>query len=160
MGEFSSGDFSSTSHEKRFDLVYSLGFIEHFTDFEQIILRHAELVGPGGYLFVSAPNFRGFIQRWLHRFLDKENLDRHHLPAMDPERWAEILRGNGFDVLFAGHYGKLAFWVEPGDRRSWAKSLLARIVARVFWNLKKVHEGDSRYYSAFCGVVAVRRVGG
>jgi SAM-dependent methyltransferase len=157
VGDFHSAEFNSVDLQRKFDLVYSIGFIEHFTDFDKVILRHADMVGPNGYLFISAPNFSGIVQRWLHRFLDKENLDKHFLPSMDPLLWADILRRNGFEVLFAGHHGRLGFWVDPAERRSRTKRLIVRFVVRLFWNIKKIYKQDSRHFSAHCGVIAVRR---
>ena len=51
-----------------YDLVYSLGLVEHFVDFRSVIARHAELATPGGYIFIEVPwfvhVFRRFIGRW------------------------------------------------------------------------------------------------
>ncbi|OFW02715.1 MAG: hypothetical protein A3G20_04555 [Acidobacteria bacterium RIFCSPLOWO2_12_FULL_59_11] len=156
VGLFYSEDFLVFPFEKNFDLVYSLGFIEHFEDFDKIIRRHASLVKDDKYLFISAPNFKGAIQKWLHYFLDKENLDKHYLPSMDPEVWAEVLRKEGFKVLFSGYYGQIGFWVDRNNKRSLLKSILATAIARLFWNIRKIYKVDSKHFSVFCGIVAVK----
>lgn len=159
VGDFRSEDFLSFPTSRKFDLVYSIGFIEHFEhfeDFDALIRRHAALVSDNGYLFISTPNFRGFVQKWLHRLLDKENLDRHYLPSMNPEIWAAVLRKEGFRILYSGYYGEIGFWVDRTRKRSRLNSFLATAVARVFWNIRKVCKIDSRHYSVFCGIVAVR----
>ena len=158
VGSFKSVDFHDYHPGRTFDLVYSLGFIEHFEDFREVIARHARLVSDGGYLFLTTPNFRGTIQRWLHRALDRQNLERHHLPAMDPGAWAEVMRPLGFEILFCGHFGHIAFWVDANDPRSAAQLWLARAVARVFRAIRKVYRGDSRHFSPHCALVARRRV--
>src|SRR4051812_17189572 len=42
-----------------FDVVYSLGLIEHFADFGEAIRRHAVLTKPGGWAIVGCPNMLG-----------------------------------------------------------------------------------------------------
>jgi len=156
VGSFYSEDFLSFPLEEQFDLVYSLGFIEHFENFDEIIRRHTRLVKDNRYLFISTPNFKGVVQKWLHAFLDKENLDKHHLPSMDPAVWAEVLRKGGFKVLFSGYYGQIGFWVDRNNKRSPIKSMLATAIARLFWNIKKIYKADSKHFSVFCGIVAIK----
>jgi len=43
----------------RYDLVYSFGLIEHFTDLPGILRAHAAACRPGGVVLVTAPNLRG-----------------------------------------------------------------------------------------------------
>jgi len=157
VGSFSTQDFLQFSSERQYDLAYSLGFIEHFTNFEEIIRKQAGLVKPHGYIFLAAPNFRGSIQRWLHYLLDRSNLEKHYLPSMDPFRWAQVLEGEGFDVLFAGHYGNIGFWVDPVAKRSAANRLVSKAISHLFWNIRKISKADSHSFSVFCGLVAVRR---
>ena len=51
-----------------FDVVYSLGLIEHFVDRMPIVERHVRLVRPGGLLVLGVPNFRG-LTGWFLRTL-------------------------------------------------------------------------------------------
>ena len=55
------GDLFADSTESigSFDLVYSLGLIEHFDDFGEAIRRHARLASSGGWVVVGCPNLRG-----------------------------------------------------------------------------------------------------
>jgi SAM-dependent methyltransferase len=41
--------------DSSFDLVYSLGVVEHFPETELAIRNHAAAVKPGGYVFVTTP---------------------------------------------------------------------------------------------------------
>lgn len=100
------------SKGQSYDLVYSLGFIEHFNNFLEVIDTHDKIVVPGGLLLIATPNFRGWLQHFLHNWLDRKNLEGHVLPSMDPALWARHL-ANRYDVLFAGHVGGFDFWDEP-----------------------------------------------
>jgi len=43
----------------RYDLAYSFGLIEHFSDLSGILRAHAVACRPGGVVLVTAPNLRG-----------------------------------------------------------------------------------------------------
>ena len=155
-GDFVSADFLTATLPRRYDLVYSLGFIEHFANFEDVIVRQADLVAPGGCLFVSTPNFRGRLQRAFHALFDRESLKVHNLAAMNPARWADVLRRQGFDILYTGYYGGAVFWVDPSTKKSGLTSAASKLVARVLWNIGKLFRKESESWSAYCGLVAVR----
>ena len=53
--------------EASFDLVYSLGVIEHFEDARSIVEKHLFLTKPGGRVVISIPNFGGVYGR-LERY--------------------------------------------------------------------------------------------
>jgi SAM-dependent methyltransferase len=88
-----------------FDVVYSGGFVEHFTDPHVILRRLAQLVAPAGVLVTSVPNFcglNGLLQRVLdaeclaqHVIYDPIRLDRAHLKAglwpLERAHWEGVL---------------------------------------------------------------------
>ena len=51
-----------------YDVVYSLGLIEHFVDRVSIVERHVRLARPGGLLILGVPNFRGLTGWFLRTF--------------------------------------------------------------------------------------------
>jgi len=116
VGSIAQGDFFEYDPGRQYDVVMSLGFIEHFTDWERVLERHIPLVAPGGRLVIEVPNMAGSVQNWFHRTFDRESYDRHHIPAMNPGAWIEILRGHDFDIEFEGPFGHLYLWVEPQQR--------------------------------------------
>lgn len=74
-----------------FDVIYSMGFLEHFTDATMVTRRIFDLLKPGGRVFTSIPNFvglQGYLQKTFgreiyegHVVLDCDDLDRAHLAA-------------------------------------------------------------------------------
>jgi SAM-dependent methyltransferase len=133
-GELIQDDFFSFQPGRKYDVVASFGFVEHFYDLEQVLRKHAELVAPGGTLVVSCPNFRR-LQWLLHRVLDRANLERHVLASMDLRRWREILSRAGLDFVWDGYYQTMDFWTDsPGSKlqRSIGKRIgsVARFVDR------------------------------
>lgn len=78
-------DFFSTLPRPVYDVVVSLGFVEHFTDVRGVIARHGGWVRSGGLLVVGVPNFVG-LHGWFQRMLDPDILRRHNLTIMHPDR--------------------------------------------------------------------------
>jgi 2-polyprenyl-3-methyl-5-hydroxy-6-metoxy-1,4-benzoquinol methylase len=126
-GELYCEDFERFECTKQFDLVYSLGFIEHFWNLEEVIQKHISLVKPGGMLFLSCPNFRG-LQHVFHRIFDAENLKAHVLPTMDLGRWRRILERNGMEVLHEGYWRTVRFWTIPDAARGFLGSVSGTLV--------------------------------
>jgi len=102
VGSFPKADFMTHDFGRRFDVVYSLGVVEHLTNWNEAIVRHAALVKPGGHLMIGAPNFSGLLQRVLHRYLDLPSYVTHYIPSMSAAAWAKILARIGFEILLEG----------------------------------------------------------
>jgi SAM-dependent methyltransferase len=113
----------------RFDIVYSLGLIEHFVDRRRIVENHVQLVRPGGYLVLGVPNFRG-LTGWFMRVLAPDTYGTHEIAAMDLDGWRELERRLHLRVLWKDYLGGF----EPGifarreDRR--LRTLVPYLVAR------------------------------
>lgn len=84
-----SGDFFQIKPDAKYDVVMSFGFIEHFSDVEEVIQLHFEWLKPGGILILGVPNFRG-IYYYLQGILDQEILDKHNLSIMNLDFFAQI----------------------------------------------------------------------
>jgi SAM-dependent methyltransferase len=118
--------FAPDDPDLKFDLVFSLGLIEHFQDTTAVVDAHLSYVKPGGTLIVGCPNFRG-INGWLLQRLSPSLLRWHNLDAMDISRWPEFERKLNLDVKFrsyvAGFQARM-FW------RCERRSLAARATSR------------------------------
>jgi 2-polyprenyl-3-methyl-5-hydroxy-6-metoxy-1,4-benzoquinol methylase len=157
-GMFWKQDFTTFDPQQTFDVVSSFGFVEHFTNWQDILGKHADLVAPGGYLALEAPNFVGKFQHWLHSGFDQQNYARHYIPAMDIDAWERILKQRGFDIVYKGYFGRFRFWTEKQPRTVY-QSLVLFGLGLVRPLLKWVLPRDRKAYSPFCGVIAVRRTG-
>ena len=154
-GDFHEADFLSFEPGRRYDVVCSFGFIEHFQDWAAVLRKHAALVAPGGQIIIETPNFRGAVQQLFHRWLDAENLKRHNLAAMVPEAWADVLRAEGFTVERAGYFGPFDFWHDSGGSglgRRVGFGLL-RLISPL---LKRLPEGSATW-SPYAGLIAHKR---
>ena len=114
-----------------FDVVYSLGLIEHFTDLTGVVRAHARLVRPGGTLVLGAPNITG-IYRWFMRRLGPSRLAWHNPDCLRIERWDEFERDAALERRFRGYIGGFepaVFTVLDEGRPEWSPLwLFARLL--------------------------------
>lgn len=84
-GDLRCEDVFQTSFERaRFDVVYSVGVIEHFEDPSELVRIHVELLRPGGTALIFIPHYGG-VYGSLQRRFDPDNLAIHNLGIMHAE---------------------------------------------------------------------------
>lgn len=138
VGKIAQGDFLKMGENEQFDIVSSFGFVEHFTNIEEIILKHARLVRFGGYLIIETPNFNGWVQYLFHTLFDTPNLRRHIRRNMDPLLWKAILRENGFafEYVKCAYIGGIDFWTDKDQPK--IQHFFAKIAKRIWWCLRSL----------------------
>jgi SAM-dependent methyltransferase len=105
-----------THEASKYDLVMSLGFIEHFEDLDEVFARHAAFVKPGARLILGVPNFLGF-NGFLQRHSDPSYLALHNLRAMDPGELRRLGDQSGLQILDQRYLGGVdPVIVKPGPR--------------------------------------------
>ena len=96
--------FADHSDLPKFDIVFSLGFIEHFDDPVPVVAKHLELLKPGGLLLLGVPNYSGIYRPVLKRLAPSiENT--HNMAAMDLGAWGEFEEKLGLNPVFTGYIG-------------------------------------------------------
>jgi len=98
------GNFFNMQPQRRFDIVMSLGFIEHFDDAEDVVSRHLEWLFPNGLLVIGVPNFRG-IYRYLQLALNKDILDKHNCRIMNLEFFRQCALHLNLKIRFLDYIG-------------------------------------------------------
>lgn len=156
VGQFEACDFFEYKQDRLFDVVCSFGFIEHFNNYEEIIIKHALLVKPQGYLVITTPNFRGLVQYLLHKYFDENNLALHNVKSMCPDKWSELLSDMGYEIKYAGYFGGFWFW-RGEEQLSYLKRKILWLLERVIPRLRKLLWFESSFFSAYCGIVAVKK---
>jgi 2-polyprenyl-3-methyl-5-hydroxy-6-metoxy-1,4-benzoquinol methylase len=119
-------DLRQTSFpESSFDVVLSVGVIEHFDDPRDIVAHHLRLLGPGGTALITVPNYGGLYGR-LQRYFDPENLKIHNLSIMRPEALVALVPADGEYRARAYPAGALSPWqISLGKR--WPKPVAAMV---------------------------------
>ncbi len=124
------GDLRTLDVPERFDLVYSVGLIEHFADPLPIVQSHLRFSRPGGKVAILIPNYDTPIVRWFARQLEPESLKDHNLSVMHTDVVRDLMRGAGLRDVEVGFSGgpiirsgcRNLTWVRRGYRtvaRAW-----------------------------------------
>lgn len=154
VGNFYNADFLNFNNytPQMYDVVCSFGFIEHFRNWQSVLIKHTTLVSPEGYLVIATPNFRGLFQRVSHLLLDKKNYSRHYIPSMNPSQWEAVVQKQGFQTVYKGYFGSFDFWVDIQER-NFLQRLGIKAIEEIKPVLQRLPEGSS-FYSPFCGLIA------
>lgn len=124
---------------KKYDVVISLGFIEHFTDPAHIIKKHVDLLKPGGILIIGVPNFRGighFFQSRIDKRLVRDKiLPSHNLSVMRKQFFSAMVSQLQMKRIFLGYVG--------GFDRALFKSQLLGIGGRITFRLTNAIFGNA-----------------
>ena len=86
----------------KFDVVYSLGFIEHFDNLTDVVARHVQLLKPGGILLLGVPNLRG-IYKWFLKQTAPKHLAIHNLNTMDVANWEKFEKELNLQTVFKSY---------------------------------------------------------
>lgn len=103
-GKIIYGDFFKEKPVQQFDVVMSLGFIEHFENVHEVIELHLQWLKPGGLLVIGIPNFSG-ITGYIQRVLDKTLLDKHNLTIMNLKYFNDLAGKHSLDKRYTGYIG-------------------------------------------------------
>lgn len=159
VGDFRQQDFFSFDPRRKYQIVCSFGFIEHFSDWQAVVARQFEWVAPGGWLIIMSPNFAGIVQKCFHRFLDNENFQRHHVPAMDPFQWREIVEARKAAIKSCGYFGRFDIWVAH-QKRSFPAKLMVHGIIDILVPLLRLlpWPAGKKSYSPYCGMIAKKNL--
>lgn len=108
-------DFFSFHAQKKYGIVFSNGFIEHFQDTSDVVRRHVDLLDQGGCLLIVLPNFRG-LNGWFQRLFDRENFNAHNLKSMEKDHLRNICESLGLREIMVEYSKKPMIWLEPKAR--------------------------------------------
>lgn len=149
-------------YRKQFDVVISMGFVEHFDNVKGVIAKHINLLKEGGYLVVSIPNLRG-VNYILQRLFDKEILSIIDLDIMQKGRFAELFDRECLSTLFCDYYGTFNFGVFGVKRKSplWLVLTFGKILQlllNVFFRLLFGNHGaESRFFSPYLLFIGIKK---
>jgi SAM-dependent methyltransferase len=108
--------FATTFAPGTFDVVFSVGVIEHFEDPREIVRRHVLLAKPGGLALIMIPNYGGVYGRLQRRF-DPGNLAIHNLAIMSPGALKALAPLELVGMVDAYPAGRLSPWLISFERR-------------------------------------------
>lgn len=139
-------DVFSYKPEITYDLVCSFGFIEHFTDLEEVVANHLKFLRSDGLLLMTIPNFRG-VNGLLQKIFDSEILALHNLATMDLVRLRNVLSRFGMNDIQVEYYASTQVWLEDVRRRGFTLRFIVRVVDKAVSLFAMVFGKRNRYLS-------------
>lgn len=159
VGEFINADFTEYKFERKYDCVMSFGFIEHFYNWEQMILKHLDLVANNGFVVIEVPNFSGFFQRIPRMIFDWKNYKRHNIESMNLEKWVKILEYNNYEIVAADYFGEYNMWFESKSKNKYV--LKSRFYFVKLFQILKTKmfpiTQNNKHFSSFIGIIAQKK---
>lgn len=103
-------DFTKDKIDKKYDLVISLGFIEHFENYDEILYKHYELLNENGFLVIGIPNFMGFnhyFQYIIDLFIPERDklLPNHNTKVMNLDLYKNFAKKYNLKEHFCNYVG-------------------------------------------------------
>jgi len=114
-------DFFAFKPRKKYNVVLSNGFVEHFGNPENVFERHVQLLKKGGFLIISLPNFRN-LQYYLHSIFDSRTLKTHNFEVMEPELWRKLAEKHKLRIIYCNYYETFNFWVV--NKSTWLRPII------------------------------------
>jgi SAM-dependent methyltransferase len=100
------GNFFEIRPHSQFDVVMSLGFIEHFDRVDIVVEKHIQWLKNGGCLVLGIPNFRG-IYYPMQKVLDPTLLDKHNLTIMNLKYFCHLADKFNLTPIFLEYIGSI-----------------------------------------------------
>lgn len=151
--DFFAEEFRRT-YQGQFDVVISIGFIEHFADVHDVVDRHVELLRDGGRLLVVIPNLRG-INRLLARMAHPGLIDIHNTAIMDVHRFTVLFDAQPLRPVFKGYLGVFSLRLlntRPESRRRHLLPIAWRVGQLIDLGIVALLRGrhpESRWFSPY-----------
>lgn len=134
--------------EKKYDLAFSNGLIEHFEDTKLIISKHIEFLKPNGQLFISLPNFRG-LNGWFQKTFDSDNYQKHYIPCMDLTHLKEACESLNLKNIKVEYNGGFTIWLENFAEKPWWVRAFKHICWLPLKILFKLIPIETKYFSPY-----------
>jgi SAM-dependent methyltransferase len=128
-------DFFDYESPDEYDIVMSVGFIEHFDNTELVIKKHVELVKPDGKLVITLPNFAG-INGYVQKYYDPENYAKHNIKSMNINLLRDIMQRMDMDSFSVEYHGPPHIWLEPSAPVSSFTRFFLRCISKVMRGTK------------------------
>lgn len=151
------GDFLELRSDTKYDLVFSLGFIEHFENASIVFEKHLDLLKDGGLLILGIPNFRGLnyiFQRIIDGRSDDPLLPKHNLKIMKKTYFSRNGKLCGLKTQFVGFVGGFEPAIFDISKFTKLELLFFRVTSKIF-SSRVARDLSLPFYSSY--IMAVFR---
>jgi len=160
-------DFFSKDFQHKFlnyfDIVFSWGFIEHFSNVENVINYHLDILKKKGILIIVTPNIRG-LNFALGRFFLKESIAKHNITIMKKKKFQDLFNKKKLEVLYCNYFGVFnihLFYTNKKGMKAYLlkimKTYIRPILNFLFRILFKEKGFESSYISPYLIYIGVKK---
>jgi len=144
-------DFLSYRTDKKYDLVISNGFIEHFENFNEVLNKHYEYLAPGGAMLIMIPNKR-YLRKLYGYLVDYSNLKAHNLKSMRLQVFIDFAGRNNLHIKMLTYHGGFPFSVH--QRLNIVQNCIYQIFRQFFKRINPIiKKYPNKYLSS--GIIAI-----
>lgn len=151
-------DFTEFQTDLKFDVVCSFGLVEHFTDYNGIIQKHASLVKENGYVIIEVPNIR-YFNYLLFRIFNPKLLKLHNLKIMEKNEISRAIRAlPDFEILYCNYYKSCFLFFNSENSELTSRPILKKSITAVKWLFQKLglEKIPNKYFSPYLVLIAKR----
>lgn len=112
-------DFLSYEPSQRYDVVISNGFIEHFSNYNDVLDKHVKFLNNGGAMLIMIPNKR-YLRAVYGNLLDRQNQLAHNLSCMKLSVFKQFALRNNLSIQFLNFQGGFPYKVHT-SLKFWQK---------------------------------------
>lgn len=113
-----------------FEVVFSNGFIEHFTDYSELIALFRSWLKPGGLLVTLVPN-KHYVFRYVEQWIAPEQYHAHVL--IEPSDLQQAYQQAGLQDVVADYLGSFATWKYNSKANGPARWMLRLSAKAIGW---------------------------
>ncbi|MBS1765571.1 MAG: class I SAM-dependent methyltransferase [Bacteroidetes bacterium] len=104
----------------KFDIVLSMGVVEHFDDTSEAIKALKKYIKPDGLIITTIPNNTGLLG-WLQKVINKPIYDIHNIIDKNDLESAHLK--NGFEIIFSRYVVSFGLHVNLDEKEKPVKNL-------------------------------------
>lgn len=145
-------DFLTYNSVKKYDVVISSGFVEHFENWRDILKRHYNLLSENGLLLVTMPNFLG-INGYCQKLFDENNFKKHNLKAMNIKEIQIFLNTKKYTNSLVRYIGKPTLWLEPDAPVNQLTKTIINYLRKV---LKRIPFKNNKLLAPYILIIALK----
>lgn len=139
----------------RFDVVISMGVIEHFSDTEKVCRALSSFLKPGGMIVTEVPNFsKGSACGCLQKMTNREVYNKH--VPLSREDVLAAHECSGFQTVYCDYTMEMNFGaVHYKKSQDWLRKLLTRL-SKLVMLIKKDNLRGTKVLSPYVYYVGVK----
>lgn len=153
--EVINADFFNYKINHKYDVVFSLGFIEHFDDIKNVLRLHWQKVRRNGTMIIGIPNFLG-VNGIYQLLFDPDNLNVHNLKSMKIDYLISLIHQFDTSYYKVFYVSGAMVWLESLNTRPKMVQILTYCLNIVGIILKFIGI-NNKFFSTHIFVIAVKK---